>query len=96
MLLMLCFKNAYKSKANGEIRLLSAFVNKIRHPVERKEKLHSQRKLSPRKGGTLAQKSHESPPPQGCRKESVDGDLEGNWKHPAPEPACEALWEYFY
>eukprot|EP00967_Tisochrysis_lutea_P054469 scaffold68114_cov19-Tisochrysis_lutea.AAC.1 len=39
-----------------------------------------------RKKDTLAQKSHEPPPPQGYRPECANGDLEGYWKHPAPGP----------
>eukprot|EP00983_Pelagomonas_calceolata_P039390 1137165-Pelagomonas_calceolata.AAC.1 len=41
------------------------------------------------KGDTLAQRSCESPPPQCCKTESANGDLEGYWKHPAPEPGCD-------
>eukprot|EP00983_Pelagomonas_calceolata_P086683 1156806-Pelagomonas_calceolata.AAC.1 len=42
------------------------------------------------KGDTLAQKSHESPPPQRYRIRSANGDLEGYWKHPAPEPPVQS------
>eukprot|EP00983_Pelagomonas_calceolata_P121411 1160798-Pelagomonas_calceolata.AAC.7 len=38
------------------------------------------------KGDTLAQKSHEPPPPQRYKEEKANGDLEGYWRHPAPEP----------
>eukprot|EP00983_Pelagomonas_calceolata_P064053 1147959-Pelagomonas_calceolata.AAC.1 len=41
------------------------------------------------KGVTLAQKSHESPPPQGYRPVSANGDLEGYWKHPDPGSGSE-------
>eukprot|EP00983_Pelagomonas_calceolata_P049809 1141674-Pelagomonas_calceolata.AAC.6 len=37
-------------------------------------------------GDTLAPKSRESPPPQSFRTRSVNGGLEGYWKHPDPEP----------
>eukprot|EP00967_Tisochrysis_lutea_P111478 scaffold175371_cov16-Tisochrysis_lutea.AAC.2 len=53
--------------------------------LERKENLCRQRKLTCmnyRKGGTLAQKSRQSPPPQGMRTEG-HRDLEGCWKHRA-------------
>eukprot|EP00983_Pelagomonas_calceolata_P078913 1154437-Pelagomonas_calceolata.AAC.2 len=41
------------------------------------------------KGDTLAQKCCESPPPRSYETENANGDLEGNWKQPAPEPVCE-------
>eukprot|EP00983_Pelagomonas_calceolata_P085259 1156519-Pelagomonas_calceolata.AAC.1 len=46
-----------------------------------------------RKGDTLAQKSRESPPPQlkSYKEKKANGDLEGYWKHPAPEPGREKL-----
>eukprot|EP00983_Pelagomonas_calceolata_P044643 1139394-Pelagomonas_calceolata.AAC.1 len=41
------------------------------------------------KGETLAQKSHKFPPPRSFQIEHANGDLEGYWKHPVPEPDCE-------
>eukprot|EP00983_Pelagomonas_calceolata_P076361 1153391-Pelagomonas_calceolata.AAC.3 len=55
--------------------------------IKRKEKLRRQRKLSLHQLGkkeTLAQKSHESPPPRSYKIENAYGDLESNLKHPAP------------
>eukprot|EP00983_Pelagomonas_calceolata_P067744 1149594-Pelagomonas_calceolata.AAC.2 len=35
-----------------------------------------------------------SPPPQGYRPESANGDLEDYWKHPDPGPGCEKYFLY--
>eukprot|EP00983_Pelagomonas_calceolata_P024155 759868-Pelagomonas_calceolata.AAC.1 len=42
-----------------------------------------------KEGGTLAQKSCDSPLAQSCKIKSANGDLEGNWKHRAPGPGCD-------
>eukprot|EP00983_Pelagomonas_calceolata_P008023 261402-Pelagomonas_calceolata.AAC.5 len=36
------------------------------------------------KEDALAQKSHESPPPQSCKTEGASRDLDGYWRHLAP------------
>eukprot|EP00983_Pelagomonas_calceolata_P087004 1156866-Pelagomonas_calceolata.AAC.1 len=43
---------------------------------------------------TLAQKSHWFPPPQSCKTGIANGDPEGYWKHPAPEPGCEKYYHF--
>eukprot|EP00983_Pelagomonas_calceolata_P074785 1152698-Pelagomonas_calceolata.AAC.8 len=40
-------------------------------------------------GRHIGQESLEPPQPQNYKSESAYGDLEGYWKHPAPEPHCE-------
>eukprot|EP00983_Pelagomonas_calceolata_P080913 1155345-Pelagomonas_calceolata.AAC.1 len=46
------------------------------------------------KGDTLAQKSRVSPPPQSYKEKKANVDLEGYWKHPAPEPGLHVPLVY--
>eukprot|EP00983_Pelagomonas_calceolata_P043685 1138996-Pelagomonas_calceolata.AAC.2 len=82
----------------GQHRLDTILVTPCPYKPKKERETYVDRGNSPYitkgKGNTLAQKSHEPPPPQSYKTKNANGDLEGHWKHPAPDPGCEKCFRF--